>query len=79
VSAKAWASTLANLASAQRELRDMLERTSVEQLDRPVGDERSPQLGTGITHAAMLHGLAQHHAYHGGQIALLRRALERLA
>jgi hypothetical protein len=77
--AEAWASTRANLASAQRELRDALERTPVEQLERLVGDERSPQLGTGITYEAMLHGLAQHHAYHGGQIALLRRALERRA
>jgi uncharacterized damage-inducible protein DinB len=31
--------------------------------------------GTGVTYAAMLHGLAQHNAYHGGQVALLRKAL----
>jgi hypothetical protein len=28
-----------------------------------------------VTVAAMLAGLAQHNAYHGGQIAILKRAL----
>lgn len=31
--------------------------------------------GTGVTYAAMVRGLVQHDAYHGGQIGLLRRAL----
>ena len=31
--------------------------------------------GSGVTYGVMLHGLAQHNAYHGGQIALLKKAL----
>jgi uncharacterized damage-inducible protein DinB len=38
--------------------------------------DRDPALGTGVTHRAMLNGLVQHHAYHTGQIMLLRKALE---
>jgi len=34
-----------------------------------------PPLGSGVPFEVMLHGLAQHNAYHAGQIALLRRAL----
>lgn len=29
--------------------------------------------GTGVTRDVLLHGLAQHHAYHAGQIALLSK------
>jgi uncharacterized damage-inducible protein DinB len=37
--------------------------------------ERDAPTGTGVTYAVMLHGLAQHNAYHGGQVALLKKAL----
>ena len=40
-----------------------------------VGDNRDPAINAGVTIGAMLVGLAQHDAYHTGQIALLRRAL----
>jgi len=39
------------------------------------GAERDAAAGTGVTYADMVHGLAQHNAYHGGQIALLKRGL----
>ncbi len=39
------------------------------------GAERDAPTGSGVSYADMLHGLAQHNAYHGGQIALLKRAL----
>ena len=46
------------------------------QLDALVGGgERDAAAGTGVSYADMLHGLAQHNAYHGGQIALLKRGL----
>jgi len=37
----------------------------------------NPAMGTGVTYAAMLHGLAQHNVYHAGQIMILKRALGR--
>lgn len=39
------------------------------------GPQRDAPTGSGVTYAAMLHGLAQHNAYHGGQIAMLKKAL----
>jgi hypothetical protein len=44
-----------------------------EKLDGTVGGLREPSLGTGITFEAMVHGLAQHNAYHTGQIAILKK------
>jgi len=44
------------------------------ELDNVVGDARDRPLGAGVSYAVMLHGIAQHHAYHAGQIALLRKA-----
>ena len=36
-----------------------------------VGSVRDPAAGTGVTYGTMIVGLATHHAYHAGQIALL--------
>src|ERR1700761_8770177 len=38
-----------------------------------INDERDPELGTGVTYEELVNGLIQHHIYHSGQIALLRR------
>jgi uncharacterized damage-inducible protein DinB len=40
-----------------------------------IGRSRDAALGTGVSFGGMLVGLAQHDAYHAGQVALLRRAL----
>jgi uncharacterized damage-inducible protein DinB len=39
------------------------------------GPGRDVTTGSGVSYADMLHGLAQHNAYHGGQIAMLKKAL----
>ena len=44
------------------------------ELEHVVGDERDRPLGAGVSYAVMLHGIAQHYAYHAGQIALLRKS-----
>ena len=38
-------------------------------------EERDPALGTGVDRAGLIVGLAQHDAYHIGQIAVVRQAL----
>lgn len=45
-------------------------------LDQQAGDTNSRVLGTGVSYAAMISGLIQHNAYHSGQIAVLRKAIE---
>lgn len=70
----AWRQACAELAAAHRELVSAVESFPAERLDEPVGGTTYvAELGTGTTHAVMLHGLAQHHAYHAGQIAVLRK------
>ncbi|HVE77311.1 MAG TPA: DinB family protein, partial [Gemmatimonadaceae bacterium] len=64
-----WAATLAELDRAHAALAAAVAPLSEQALARPVGDGREP------TVAATLAGLAQHDAYHTGQIAILRRAL----
>ena len=71
-----WKRTLAGLSAANRDITDALRECPPERLEHRVGNSRDPELGSGQTYGAMVRGLAQHHAYHGGQIILLRRASE---
>ena len=68
VSEKNWKSARAAVAESHERLRKVVAGLSDEQLaaNVPKG-ERSV--------ANMLHGLTEHDAYHGGQIALLKKAL----
>ena len=72
----AWTRAKARLAEAHAALLADAERLSPHDLARPVGSVRDPALGTGVTRAGMLVGLAQHDAYHTGQVALVRRLAE---
>jgi len=71
----AWHRDLTRLFESHRRLAAMLQSFSDEQLLEPTTDARNRETGSGVTRYVLVHGLAQHHAYHGGQIALLRKAL----
>lgn len=71
----AWSGALQHLERAHGALIADVERLGPADLDRLVGDTREPALGTGVTVGAMLVGLAQHDAYHTGQLALLRQLM----
>jgi uncharacterized damage-inducible protein DinB len=75
VTAEAWKSALASLERAHTELRSAIDALAPGRWSDPVGPVRDPALGTGVSVAGMLVGIAQHDAYHTGQVALLRRAL----
>ena len=45
--------------------------------DRDDDDAADAPLGTGVSYEGMVSGALQHNAYHGGQVALLRRAAGR--
>ncbi len=64
----AWRQTLAVLDEAHAQLRDAIGELSEEQL-------RAKVPGTEYSVFVMLEGAIQHHAYHGGQIALLKKGL----
>ncbi|HEU5174193.1 MAG TPA: DinB family protein [Gemmatimonadaceae bacterium] len=66
--AEAWAQAQARVASSYERLASAAESLSAADLARPVGER-------GYDAATMLQGTVEHGAYHGGQIALLKRAL----
>ena len=67
-SSAAWTATLAELDSRVRALHELVAGLGAAKLEQVVP-------GKDYTVALMLHGTAQHLAYHGGQIALLKRLL----
>jgi len=71
---EAWAAAVAAFHVANRALVTTTRALGDADLARVVGGDRVAALGTGVTVATMLAGLAQHHAYHAGQIARLVRA-----
>jgi uncharacterized damage-inducible protein DinB len=76
-SAARWQETLDGLAEAQGRLERLLAAFPAQRLDERVGSERDAPLGTGVSYEGLVQGALQHNAYHGGQIALLRRAAAR--
>jgi hypothetical protein len=68
-----WARDVASFVEANRRLVAKAASLSDAALHAPPIEQRDRPAGSGVTFAAMLHGLAQHHAYHAGQIALLKK------
>jgi uncharacterized damage-inducible protein DinB len=71
----AWGAAVAALAAATEAVIAAVAAFPEARLAEQAGDVRDAALGSGLTWGAMLHGLAQHDAYHGGQILILKRAL----
>lgn len=72
----AWESTKSDLAAAQKELEHAVDSLKPDDLLRWIGDQRDPALGAGLALGSVIRGLLQHHTYHEGQIAILKRAAE---
>jgi len=72
----AWRSAQGELAAAHKDLEKAVDSLKPEDLLRWIGEQRDPALGTGLTVGTVIRGLLQHHTYHQGQIALLKRAAE---
>lgn len=72
----AWRSAQGDLAAAHEELEAVVDSLEPDDLLRWIGDQRDPSLGAGVTVGTLIRGLLQHHAYHEGQIALLKRAVD---
>jgi uncharacterized damage-inducible protein DinB len=69
----AWREAVNGLAMAHAEVTAAVRALPEGKLDERIGGPRDAVLGSGVTYREMLHGLAQHDAYHSGQIALLKR------
>ncbi len=62
-----WQQALASFREAQQELLAKLKSMSNDELGMPVP-------GKNYSNSFMLYGLVQHHLYHGGQMAILKKA-----
>ena len=71
-SENAWRAAFEELRRSQSELIATLKTQSDVDLSAPVPNREYDR-------AHLLHGLTQHHAYHAGQMALLKRALRHKA
>jgi uncharacterized damage-inducible protein DinB len=69
-----WRAARAALDAAQDDLSAAVASVPESRWLEPPG-VRDPSLGTGKTRLETLEGLAVHHGYHAGQIALLKRML----
>lgn len=70
----AWADVRARLERRQAELLETVSEFDAARLDDVVNPKSSDRDGP-VTFRALLSGLAQHSAYHAGQIVILRKAL----
>lgn len=77
-SPEAWIALLDLLRRAGESLEQAVAEFAADRLLEKVGGPvHDPALGSGVSYAVMLHGVAQHNAYHGGQVSLLKYALRR--
>src|SRR5438034_930681 len=67
VARTSWPVVLEELDHAESRLCDAVARLRPEDLDKPVG-------GRSYSIYTLIHGVIQHNLYHGGQIALLKKA-----
>jgi uncharacterized damage-inducible protein DinB len=71
-----WAEARRRLEDSHRQLAAAVARFADDQLDQPVGRKPpEPALGNVGTYNVMLHGVAQHDAYHMGQVAILKKVV----
>lgn len=70
-----WLAMHIELTSAVARLTEAIAGFPERRWDDKVGDTRDPALGTGVTYAQTVSGVIQHLVYHGGQIAILRKAV----
>ncbi|WP_239490094.1 DinB family protein [Luteitalea sp. TBR-22] len=68
-----WAAMQLALANAVARTIEAIAGFPEARWDDRVGDAREASLGTGVTYAQTVSGLVQHFAYHGGQVAVLRK------
>jgi DinB superfamily len=70
---QAWRRDVALLFDVHQRLLSQVRTLKDEVLFQPATDARDREAGAGVTHYVLLHGLSQHHAYHAGQIAILKK------
>lgn len=71
--ADGWNAAKNKFFDSSKRLIEEIKNFPEEKFSEIVGGSRIAPLGTGISFEAMLHGIAQHNAYHAGQISFLKK------
>jgi len=71
-----WTAARASLDRAHADLAAAVRTLSESKVFEPTNDPRVRETGAGVSHYTLLHGLVQHDAYHAGQIAILKKAMQ---
>lgn len=66
-----WQDAVARVRAARDRVLSVVEKLSDTDLEKRIGAEHNAALATGFTYAGSIEGLAQHNAYHAGQIRML--------
>jgi uncharacterized damage-inducible protein DinB len=75
----AWEEAIQEVFSARDELIAAIREQSDADLAIMIGSHPEPALATGFSRAASVLGVIQHNAYHGGQIAVLKKEIRATA
>ena len=70
-----WQNYVEDLKLVNVNLIGIIQNFPPDQWNEPTNDERNGEQGTGVTYEELINGLIQHHIYHSGQIALLKRII----
>jgi uncharacterized damage-inducible protein DinB len=66
-----WEDAIERVVEARDRLISVVEGLSEEDLDKRIGQNHNAALATGFSYAGSIEGLAQHNAYHAGQIRVI--------
>jgi uncharacterized damage-inducible protein DinB len=72
----AWRRAQDDLAAAQKDLESAVNDLNPDDMVRWIADKRDPGVATGVAVGTLIRGLLQHHTYHQGQIALLKKGVD---
>ena len=78
VTGGSWDDAVERVFAARDRVLGVLNDLAEADLQTRPAQTRDPALGTGFSYAGLAEGLAQHNAYHGGQIMMLRRIIRAL-
>lgn len=70
-----WQQLIADFKLANVTLAGVIQHFADDRWNAPINDERIQEIGTGVNYQALVEGLIQHHVYHSGQLALMKRLL----
>jgi uncharacterized damage-inducible protein DinB len=73
--AAGWATMQLGLTAAVAHLQEVIAGFPESRWDQKIIDPHETDTAAVVTYEQTVHGLAQHFAYHGGQVAILKKAL----